>query len=82
MELEELEIDQPQIVVKPMALPSIKHDPFSAFLSLSALILPFLLWEDTFLAYLLLLTPLYLPYKSYYLAASLALTALLWPSVT
>jgi hypothetical protein len=65
-----------------MALPSIKHDPVSAFLSLSALIVPFLLWENTFLAYVLILAPLYLAYKSYYLSSCLTLLALLWPEVT
>jgi hypothetical protein len=65
-----------------MALPIMKHDPISAFLALSSLIIPFLLWEDTFLGYLLILTPLYLPYKSFYLSGSLALCAFLWPHVT
>lgn len=65
-----------------MALSSTKYDPISAFLALSSLIMPFLLWEDTFLAYLLIIAPLYLPYKSYYLSATLALCALLWPQLS
>lgn len=82
MELLEFGADQPQINVKPMALPTIKHDPISVFLSLSSLILPFIFWEDTFLAYILLLTPIYLPYRSYSLSASLVFIAFVWPGTS
>jgi hypothetical protein len=74
-----LEIDQPQLNLKPMALPNLKYDPISAFLCLSSLLLPFLLWEDTFLAYVLILSPIYLAYKSYYLSVALTIIAIAWP---
>ena len=65
-----------------MAIPEIRHSPFSAFLSLLGVILPFLLWEDTLLVYVLILSPIYLVYSSKYLAFGLCLIALFWPSIT
>jgi hypothetical protein len=49
---------------------------------LLGILLPFLLWEDTLLAYVLIFSPIYLVYSSRTLAGCLLLTALLWPSVT
>ena len=59
-----------------------RHTPFSAFLALAGVILPFLLWENTLLVYILVLSPLYLAYPSTYIAAGVLATALLWPNVT
>lgn len=65
-----------------MALPIMKHSPLSAFISFSSILLPFLFWEDTFLAYILIISPIYISYKSYYLAIVLGLIAIFWPNLT
>ena len=67
---------------KPMAVPEIRHNPFSAFMALVGIILPFLFWEDSIFIYLLILSPLYLVYSSKWLALGLLATAVLWPHIT
>ena len=65
-----------------MAVPEIRHNPFSAFMALVGIILPFLFWEDSIFIYVLILSPLYLVYSSKWLALGLLATAVLWPNIT
>lgn len=71
--------DYHTVAAKPMALPQWPHSPVEVFLSLCGIVLPLLLWTDSFLSYVVLLTPLFMLFTSKWLGVVLVVGAASWP---